>query len=270
MTPWVAEANADGSARGVEEGPAVTVSVGMAVSVTVGADAVCVWKTEATSVWAPAAIVALTSGVGSPAAGCPPQDARSIPTSRNTRKGRRAKNIFTSCVSLIRAENFKRIRQNPTPATLRESCVTTNIPYFARLAVGVYDGQPGAAHNYTSSSGFWCEDHHRGSQRSQELQQVVFVHGLHGSVSVCFRGPPCCPRPPCTKRGGCQPFLRRPTPRLRAKRQRTRQPARCHAPWKPWQKDCLTPQRKSKAVCSHLIRGNFWIYANCDNQSLAT
>lgn len=45
-------------------------------------------------VWAPEAIVALTSGVGSLAAGCPPQDARKIPMRSNEISGRRAKYII--------------------------------------------------------------------------------------------------------------------------------------------------------------------------------
>jgi hypothetical protein len=40
MSPCVAEAKADGNARGVDDGPAVTVTVGLAVVVSVGAAAV--------------------------------------------------------------------------------------------------------------------------------------------------------------------------------------------------------------------------------------
>jgi len=91
-TLWVKVASAEGRASGDVVGAAVI--VGVEVFVTVGAAAVWVWNTDATRVWAPAAIVALTSGVGSPAAGCPPQDARKVPMSTNEINGRRAKYII--------------------------------------------------------------------------------------------------------------------------------------------------------------------------------
>jgi len=100
----------------------------------VGAAAVCVWNTEATRVWAPAAIVAFTSGVGSPAAGCPAQDARKIPMSNNEIDDRRAKYIIHLTCEFRQSYRLLRlIRRDCIATTGREGYFRINIPYFALL-----------------------------------------------------------------------------------------------------------------------------------------
>jgi hypothetical protein len=87
-------------------------------------------------------MVALTSCVGSPAAGCPPQDARSIPRSSHAINGRRTEYIIhLMCEFWYGDRLLSLIRQDYCAARRREGYCSINIPYFNRLEPRFRDGQ---------------------------------------------------------------------------------------------------------------------------------